>query len=394
MTQSFKTIELDIVSKSPMLLSNEMHGDGSAVYQSLPFITGSSLRGAFIQYYKEEKDATEEEMTEAVAELFGEKEVRFHNCYPKSSYLLPSTASTCKDFPGFERSSKDSHGVRDMLLIQYKNLLNYKREETLCPECGALMKPAALFMSGEDKPEEFSADYIQSGHAAIDSQTKTIVNGRLFFQSTLPPGESFRGTIRVKEKAYNSIIAPSLNEAVQLRIGSKKTSGLGEVEVSLTPVEQKAGLSYYAHNMDDFESRWEAFQSVCRNELQLIGKDEWMCAVTLIGDAVFSSGDFSAKSDLQLKEIVPEETVSGQLVHSSVQSKTLSGWNAKWGRALDEEYAVEKGSCYLFRGSRNEEETVKEAMRQVEEEGIGRRREAGFGQVLVCHPFHTQTEVM
>lgn len=395
MNQSFKELQLDITAASPLLLSNEMHGDGSAVYQSHPYITGSAMRGAFIQKYKEDTAETEEEMTAAVADYFQEEQVRFHNCYLNRSVLLPNTASSCKDFPGFS-NARNKHGVKDMLLMQYKNMHQFKREETLCPECQALLKPVEPIVEkkADSLQEAQTVSYIQSGHSAIDTQTKTIINGRLYFQSALSPGKSFKGTIFVKEEVYEKVFAPYVNETVLLRAGAKKTAGLGELGVKVSAAETDIPHELYLNESEDFDERWNQFQTVCR-EMGLISEEEWMGAVTLMGDAVLMGNDFSYHSDLPPEELFSQGNVpSMKLVHSSVQTKTLAGWNAKWGTALDEEFAVEKGSCYLYQGSREDENQAKKLLQQAEINGIGKRKEAGLGQVVVCHPFHMQTEVI
>jgi CRISPR-associated Csx10 family RAMP protein len=65
----------------------------------------------------------------------------------------------------------------------------------------------------------------------------------------------------------------------------------------------------------------------------------------------------------------------------------ILGGNAAWGLPKDKEQAIEKGSVFFFKCNA-EQENLLESLKQIEKEGVGLRREEGFGRVYICDPFH------
>jgi CRISPR-associated protein (Cas_Cmr3). len=73
----------------------------------------------------------------------------------------------------------------------------------------------------------------------------------------------------------------------------------------------------------------------------------------------------------------------------------VSGWNTAHRLPKERDMAIAAGSVFLFSVPRSvDEEKLKGALKRWEEEGIGWRRSEGFGQVLICDPWHlTQSMV-
>jgi len=68
-----------------------------------------------------------------------------------------------------------------------------------------------------------------------------------------------------------------------------------------------------------------------------------------------------------------------------------SGWSTAWGLPKPTALAARMGSVYAFRWEGTVDELLPE-LERIEQEGVGERRDEGFGECLVCHPFHLEVE--
>jgi CRISPR-associated protein Csx10 len=84
---------------------------------------------------------------------------------------------------------------------------------------------------------------------------------------------------------------------------------------------------------------------------------------------------------------VPDAPPFELLPRCFTQTRVVSGWNSAYQLPKDDEVAITKGAAFLYR-TETDMDILLAWLRQVEEQGIGERRAEGFGQVIVCHPFH------
>ena len=85
-----------------------------------------------------------------------------------------------------------------------------------------------------------------------------------------------------------------------------------------------------------------------------------------------------------------------ELVQSWAHHGEAGGWSTVWGLPKPVSPALVTGSTFLFRVPRGGGEdlafkTLKRCL-ILEREGIGQRREEGFGWLKICTPFHLERE--
>ena len=78
-----------------------------------------------------------------------------------------------------------------------------------------------------------------------------------------------------------------------------------------------------------------------------------------------------------------------ELVRSFASYDYVGGWNAAWGLPKEIDLITRMGSVFVFYTS--EIDSWIPVLKTLEKVGIGRRREEGFGQILICGPFHLRT---
>jgi CRISPR-associated protein Csx10 len=74
------------------------------------------------------------------------------------------------------------------------------------------------------------------------------------------------------------------------------------------------------------------------------------------------------------------------LIRAYAEPAWRGGWQAGWGLPRSPELVARRGSSFLFRTGNLAAWT--EALERVELLGVGERTSEGYGQVVVCDPFH------
>jgi CRISPR-associated protein Csx10 len=79
-----------------------------------------------------------------------------------------------------------------------------------------------------------------------------------------------------------------------------------------------------------------------------------------------------------------------QLLGWYSEMTTVTGWHAAAGVPRTETHMVAAGSCFAYgtAAAVSTDELVEWAVK-LEHEGIGERREEGFGEAVACHDLHT-----
>ncbi|HFJ9404076.1 TPA: RAMP superfamily CRISPR-associated protein [Bacillus paranthracis] len=385
-------------TNSPLLLPNQPSGGESTMFQSLNYILGSAVRGAAIQRWGEMNGFIDEEtFTKEIYEKFHENGIHFSNFYPNGATILPLTAETCKQFPGFRDTTEDAHGVKDMLLRHYEvsktgdfSALSCCHDDEETGEiCNSLLKSYEGLYKSESR-ELVQVGKIQSGHVSIDPITQTNQKGQLFFEDAIEIGEEFIGFITVPEQ-LESVFAQIFTQQNHLRLGAKRTSGYGEMTIEDVDVTtDKVADGYFSELNEPLHERYERLNEAAK-ELGVIQEGQSIFAITLLSDAIFVDKYFRYTSELTgelLTDLTGIQFEGLELVHSQAAIKRISGWNQKWKVAIDDEVAVRMGSTYLY--TINEELLDLEKLAQLENCCIGERTWEGYGELIVSHPFHKQ----
>ena len=66
----------------------------------------------------------------------------------------------------------------------------------------------------------------------------------------------------------------------------------------------------------------------------------------------------------------------------------VSGWHSGAHLPKEDDIAITKGSTFLFRYNGDNLEKLIKGLKTLEKEGIGLRRNEGFGRIVICDPYH------
>ncbi len=360
---SFSVIRYTIELQSPVLATDIMGEPNSAV--SLPYLSGSLLRGALIERYlqnagrRSSADATKLDAgDDKTRRLFFGDRMRFLNAYPFNPNLrnkekgraLPKPSAWRKRKDDF-RSSEDGRETYDFS----RKAFDIRNESTDC----------AFFWREEQDAALFSPPRRLNVHTQRDSHKgrSTKDSGAIYRYEALAAGMLFQALILTTPDQSEEIV--EWLKGATLWIGRARRAGYGKVVIN--KVEQP---DYWRESgTDDSPATVEAGREL---------------HIAFTSDVLLRDGNGQATLDprgaLETALDLPTESLTLLPGRSWAESKIVGGFNRKWGLPLPQTVALTSGSVFVYQTTMP---IGWEKLVGLESEGIGERRNEGFGRVLV-----------
>ena len=392
---NFTELIIKVTLMSPMLPGGRKQR-GKAI-DAVQHIPGGLLRGAVANAWLLNADSNETD--DDFNTLFlGEDAGIFRNCYP-GTHVLPATAVGCKDFPGFikkDGNNKDTHGIFDTLIER----LVLEKSDSLyhpsCPYCekGRVESQSGFYTKSNGEYEKKTLNTRLLTRVAINRKRRVSADELLYSLNTIDPlsvnGKNIilYGSTRVPSSLVNKV-ADTLQNQVQ-RLGGGTSRGLGQVRIK---VENHNSTDTLAKRISDFNDHLKAVRDIYCSlpNVEEDAYDGTYFSVALQSDAILTE-DWQRSMTLtaeMLQEMAGCQ-VDVELIRSFASYDYVSGWNAKWKLPKEVDLVTRIGSVFVFRTSDIEKWIP--ALKMLEKNGVGNRREEGFGQILICDPFHLQTQ--
>ncbi len=404
-----KMIWLKIIPEEPLVLGS-VRSDAQFL-TTRTYIPGRLLRGAWAEWLKMQ-GAEDEDILAQV------KELRIWNFYPAVNegqllytLPLPLTAMTCKHEPGFRsafRPDRQGHGVVDTLLPQlaYHLLREAGAQMTApfaltCVQCDGRMELAEGFYGvyqAHDRVgyEQFRPRYYAQTKVALDRFRRASQFRMLYTVNALfPMAPAVLGKNRHKKVMFlgrvygDSEALQDLKRALNhVAIGALHTRGYGRVKAEIADIPGWPGLKERVRKFNQLLAvLWQDLKRLAANSGELPEKPDGLYfSVDLLSPGVFVNHG--------LPELVPELRFNGRVLRPiwwATRPDMASGWSTAWGLPKPTNLAARMGSVYVYRwdGSLG---GLLSTLQALEAEGLGLRRDEGFGEILVCHPFHQEVE--
>ncbi|WP_287126955.1 RAMP superfamily CRISPR-associated protein [Desulfobacter sp.] len=383
---------------SPLIVQKKRQ---SSSPQTLKYLPGSTLRGALAASYLRGGKSVEDE---AFHTLFLDNPVHFCNLLPgaapdKASKILPLTTISCKREPGF-----DKHGVFDTLAATAASRIgNVPPDKTLwkCPHstCGEDMKPFSGFWNENfTAPVRFDPDVRVQRHTGIDRTTGTVANSMFFMTQSisdyykLPDQDEdlysrqyLSGKLFLDEKQLG-YLTPLIENSVFA--GADRTRGFGEMKLSLTPTDESEHPVRSLENIEAWNSVFTAKLSELFSSKDNALEQGVYFSVKLESHAVLVDRFLRPVSEIEAfrhPEILPITKITA--------TETIRGWQAAMGLAKPDDIGLSMGSVFLFRYTGNTIDPLKQLLKPLLINGIGLRKEQGFGQLSICDPIHIKERI-
>ncbi|MBT9174767.1 MAG: hypothetical protein DDT22_00428 [candidate division WS2 bacterium] len=372
-------IHIAVKANSPLALPS-YHFVSNEI-ETLDYIPGSAFRGAVAYKLGEELGYDSPKFKE----IFINGKVKFGNLYllrEGQAYPIPKSAKSCKYKDGFR-----GHGVIDFLLPTVKFMLA-KDASVLpvsCPICEAPFDTFSGFYTKGGKRVEPTKRLIT--RTSIDERTLTAREGFLYSMEVIEEDQEFYGildgdllVIENGEIKYENTTI--LRKRETLWVGLGKTRGLGNIKI--TEIENLESIFPPELVLSAVEKRFSKFQEKS-SPLNIKG-----FSITLYSDAIIMDKFMRYKSCIDEQYLREEFDLDNvKLICAFNSMRAILGWNTAWGLPKEKELAIEKGSTFFF-SCAAEGKNLIGTLKRIETEGIGLRREEGFGRVFVCDPFHIE----
>jgi len=411
-------IELEIKVLSPLAIARQKAG--GSIGEAVDYIPGTVIRGAVAAQILDLSNGRSTDLTENGGDFqalfLSENPAIFQNAYPaliingklipkerfEENGVLPATALSSKNKPGFKRKDKDpeNNGVFDTLIDRFcAEGYGYPYDPN-CPEDGGRVDPAGIsfYCKFNKKYHSLSANKRLLTRVGINRRRATSEEEILYSLEVLNESQEkkqnpvyYQGAILMEED-----LAESLRDFIQqrhqsFRLGGSTYRGLGKVEIDTKePVAAKIDVS---DRIDKFKEklneRWDKW-GIFGNPLKESPTNRTYFTLDLQSDAILTENwrRTTVISEKMLHQFAgvknKDESLRLEAAYSSYEY--LSGWNAAWGLMKDVELTTKKGSVYLF--STTQPGLWIERLGELEMRGLGDRTCEGFGQIQICNQFH------
>jgi len=368
------------------------------MFDGLDYINASTLWGALasnaaIKWRLRKQDGCDYENSKAYAafvELLLRGAVCFSPLYParldkrnptRLGPTLPTPLDilTCKAYPGFKRGALDNHGVHSY--ATEKNL-HAKCKDQNAEGCDMPLESLGGMLPLTPTPQKADeAKRSSELHPRINPHTQRVARGDLYGYVALDGGQFFVGEIRCRDQAawdaLRELTDIAENQVVELRLGKATRRGYGKASVWF----DQGPRDFWCGGVD-LEQRVEAVIKPITMLLltDAIVLDSWGRALQTLDEKFLSE-----LLGLGIKGTFQTFCKSG-VVDNFNNHLGLPRWRDK---------ALKAGSIIGFQLEENVElRTLQVRLKEIECEGIGLRRNEGFGLVAFNHPLcHDESKI-
>lgn len=423
---------LAVETLSPLSITRHQNIAGLA-NSSLPYIPGSTLRGALAWQLLQENPAVAKDP--AFQQLFDHEGLRCGPLYPLPAESasdialpIPLTARSCKQHEGFARTPTPlgrGHGVWDTLVhavtekaIQEARALGQTPPTewqglAACEQCGHANCTAPLQRTGGyfvwERGEQSSRLRKSAvalrllARTALLAELESARPAALFSREAIDAGQRFAGFIDV-EPTMPPLLARILAAGAHLYVGAGRTAGLGKLVIKRIDPERDP----LRRLLGSLAPRLQAFQQRLAPSLQ----SAWAFApITLLSDMILLDPylRFAAEPTPTIiqnylalaAQVAPQQPpppmpADLQLFLTVNGTKRIAGWNtaAKPARPRHDDYAVVAGSVFVLAAPPTQAQALTRLCLWLEENGLGERRAEGFGALAVAFPMHSTVGVL
>ena len=392
----FTEINIEVTLQSPIVPGGRKSRGQAA--ESVQHIRGGLLRGAVANAWLADLDTGEPD-ADFNTLFLSDAAAIFRNCYPGTN-VLPATALGCKDFSGFlTPDDKEKHGIFDTLLERLVAEKVGWLYNSSCPHCedkGRVEAQSGFYAKYNGVYKKKTLNTRLLTRVAINRQRKVAADELLYHLNAIDHLSS-KGENSQNVKLYGSAQIPSalvskvadtLHKRVE-RLGAGISRGLGRVCIN---VKNRDDTDTLEKRICDFNTPlqkiWNAYSRL--PNVKIGAFEGTYFSIALQSDAVlvenWQSSMILTAQMLQEMAGCPAEV---KLIRSFASYDYTSGWNAAWKLPKETDLVTRIGSVFVFH-TPNIDSWIP-ALQTLENNGIGNRCEEGFGQILICDPFHLRS---
>ena len=361
----------------PSVLQGKVRQNGVELRNSLQ---GSSIRGAIIQYGLDNNFKIEDLLKIKIAEV---KKIVKKGGDEKEEFKLAS---------GF----KTKYPVKNNKPEKIDKAISVMKEyKTYKDESGIKFERDSLSLLNAEGTEL---------SIKIDEKTRTTKESYLFSTEYMDltnvekgEGISFKGIVEIPEGLFE------IGKEYELKIGKYKTKGFGKVEIKFEKYSKKQGMSirdrieklnnqikedFVRFDDENNKKSEEEREKVCSGDEKLKEGKQKLITFDFLSDMILPFNEVSNVGDQIL--ILFDENFGEKLTLNSrrtfVNVEKLRGYNIVNNMRKMDEIVITQGSVISYCVDNEDLEGIlkEKELEKIEKDGIGLRRNEGFGRVRIC----------
>ncbi|MEG3865629.1 RAMP superfamily CRISPR-associated protein [Microcoleus sp. Z1_B2] len=347
-----KAITLTLQTQQPILATSFQGDPNSDV--SYSYIPGSMIRGAIIGRYMRQHHLSELDLTNKDVKrlFFDANSTRYLNAYLLSYEKQPQRTLP---LPLCWFKDKDAELKEDLPITVYDFSIERGDDPETPKSVGEYFwtkERGAIKLYKEKRRINIHNFRDRQKGRSTDNQ------GEIFRYDALDAGQIFQSVILCEDEDVTAI--QDLLAEPNLWLGGSKSAGYGHTKIiDPKPLNAWNEIGVPAEKRED--------------------NDE-VLNITLLSDTLLRDECGQPVADPMLIKQAVEEVLNISLPKPSnifADSTLIGGFNRKWGLPLPQVPALAAGSVMVFEGIEINESQIQ----QLEDRGIGERREDGFGRI-------------
>ena len=329
--------------------------------------------------------------------------------------IFPLTAAACKH-EGIKHALVDQLWYR---VAQHHMDGNLQESTAIawrqCEKCESDLKGHHGFWVGEnDRLREESRDkHYVSAHVGIDRHTNTAAESIFYTLEALLPSDEEKdlsGWLMADDNALTRLKELLTAEDYCISVGHHRTRGYGDIRLQLDELMDTNDPASHVDNWEKWNSELIEFLAEPQLSIPNPNPDHFYFSLSFPTGAVLVDNFLrytidpanmvswvasmsSVDAAFPMKDRPLHQLSSGgtvQWVTAVTKHERLRGWNTAHGLPRQDEWMIARGSVYVycFQGTPKEREALIQQLATLSEEGVGLRRNEGFGMVIVSDNFH------
>jgi CRISPR-associated protein Csx10 len=373
-------------------------------------VTGKTLRGALAAQAASTFDLSDEATYRAFADLFLRGSVRFPTLLPMQLEVDDGDGGKMKLYPaipvpgdGFACKVHSSHPIQWATRPEEGKdapdrtcLAPVTGKEKGCGKPVKAVRGKFLPLRAGEKP--FTPQQRDEMHIRIDHETGRVAHGQVFEYIPLEAGQYFAGEMICTDanawqvlQAFVGLEAQGEgSKVVPIRLGKGRQRGYGQVMLWLKEIQGTPPL-WIGRPLEGADGKPGR-----------LANGERGFTLTLLTDAIVVDtwGRFATGFDpAWLAEVLSDEAkkiaaedveIVGQRAYAA--TRLVDGFNSVQRLPRWRDVALAAGSTVRLRVNGLTDEEMLSRLKAIEENGIGLRRNEGYGQVAIDHPVYGDFE--
>ena len=366
-------VRLRIIARldEPLIISERASAGNQ--FDTRPALPGSALRGALAGLAAQWNDLSDPGIYRDFVALFLRGGVTFPTLYPahhSGNHLYPTVPAslgllTCEIAPFGHRT--EGHGLYA--------LGTPEAEVRQCPECGGRLEPVSGFLVLKQKgPYTLAPSETVELHTRIDPQTNRVALGDLYGYTALDAGQYLAGELTCANEAtwtrLQAMTGLQEQTPIPLRLGKAHRRGYGKITAWL-------------EHCDDKPQTWIQAPLSQRT----LGLSQPV-TLTLLTDTIIVDRWGRQAAGFE-KEWLEQTLGLGTVTIKDALARVhdIDGFNTQMGLPRWRDRALQAGSVAVVEFLSPPPDYLAR-MERLEAEGIGLRRNEGFGRIAFNHPVY------